>query len=233
MVPTQGAARRPWEGRPISQPTSLVKTRPSAGRPSRGQREQRLEELMEASLDCFLQNGYEATTIDQIAGDLGMSKRTVYTLFEDKAALFKAVVLRAIERYTIPSEELAQAVTADLRESLIAIALKRITSLSTPDSIKLQRILHAQAYRFPELIEASFERGPSKTVTMIADLLRRHAQTGEIDVADPDGTAAIFMSVVIGIPMRQMIRGGAPGKSEIEAQTIATIDLFFNGIAAR
>lgn len=188
---------------------------------------------MEAALQCFLENGYEATSIDQIAHQLGMSKRTVYALYEDKAALFKAAVLRAIDRYTVPCEDLEQVVTDDLRESLTAIARLRIADVATEDSLKLQRILNAQAYRFPELGQAAFKRGAGKTADLIARLFRRHAETGEIEVSDPDRMAIIFLSFVVGIPARLMIRGTVPSEEEIRDRTQFAIDLFFDGIAKR
>lgn len=188
---------------------------------------------MEAALTTFLQHGYEMTTIDQIANELGMSKRTVYALYKDKAALFKAAVLRAIERYSVSCDELEALITDDLRESLTAIARRHIANISTDDSLKLQRILNAQAYRFPELGDAAFRHGTGKTIDLLSRLFRKHAATGEIDVADPDRMAVVFLSFVVGIPARLMIRGTIPSQEEIEDRMQFAIDLLFKGIAAR
>jgi TetR/AcrR family transcriptional repressor of mexJK operon len=217
----------------IHRSANIVRSRPRAGRPSRAQQEQRHDELLEAALTTFLEHGYEATTIDQIAAELGMSKRTVYSLYQDKAALFKATVLRAIERYMVSSEELEPLITDDLRESLTAIARCHIKNISREGSLRLQRILNAQAYRFPELSEAAFRHGSSQTIQLLSGLFRRHAATGELDVADPDQMAVIFLSFVVGIPARLMIRGTIPSEEEIERRMLFAIDLLFKGIAAR
>ena len=39
-----------------------------------------------------------------MAAAIGMTKRTVYALYTDKAALFKAAVQQAIERWIVPRE---------------------------------------------------------------------------------------------------------------------------------
>lgn len=188
---------------------------------------------MEAALLSFLQNGYDATTIDEIANGLGMSKRTVYSLYKDKAALFKAAVLRAIERYSVSGDELEPLVTDNLRESLTVIARRHIAEVSSEESLKLQRILHAHAHRFPELSDAAFRHGSQRTIELLSRLFRRHADRGEIDVPDPDRMAVTFLSFVVGVPARMMIRGAKPSQEEIEDRMLFAIDLLFKGIAAR
>jgi AcrR family transcriptional regulator len=73
-----------------------VKT-PSAGSDLRAARVARTEtELMDAARSLFLQQGYVATTLAQIAERAGLAVRTVYVRFGTKAALFRRVVDRAL-----------------------------------------------------------------------------------------------------------------------------------------
>ena len=96
--------------------------RPRAGRPTREQAQARHEELLDCALDHFLDKGYEQATIEAIAGQVGMTKRTVYALYPDKAALFAAAVHRAIERYAITEERIAATDCGDLRQRLVTVA---------------------------------------------------------------------------------------------------------------
>jgi AcrR family transcriptional regulator len=48
--------------------------------------------LLEAALKLFSRHGYRRTSVDDIAQEAGVAKGTVYVYFNDKEALFKAVV---------------------------------------------------------------------------------------------------------------------------------------------
>jgi AcrR family transcriptional regulator len=74
-----------------------VKTPSSAGPDLRAARVARTEtELIDAARSLFLQQGYVATTLAQIAERAGLAARTVYVRFGTKAALFRRVVDRAL-----------------------------------------------------------------------------------------------------------------------------------------
>lgn len=207
--------------------------RPKAGRPTRAQQEERHATLLEAALEHFLDVGYDAARVDLIALGLGMSKRTVYSLYPDKAALFKAAVLRAIERHTVPADDLESVVTGELRSSLIAIARQRVATISAPISIKLQRILGTQVFRFPDLDDKAREKGLNRTAEVIANVFRTHAAKGEIDAPDPERLAIVFLSFVVGIPARNLIRGGVQSVEEIETMLEQMTDIFLYGTAPR
>jgi TetR/AcrR family transcriptional repressor of mexJK operon len=167
----------------------------TAGRPTREQAEARQEALLDTALDMFLEGGFERTTIDAIAANLGMTKRTVYARHADKAALFRASVERAIERYTIPLEALHAVDSGDLEETLTAIAYLRIAKIMSPEGLQMQRILNAEAPRFPEIFDRFYEQAARPTVDFLAHLLRRHAATGVVAIEDPDRAALAFLSL--------------------------------------
>src|ERR1043165_5259685 len=53
--------------------------------------------IMDAAARVFLERGYPGTSVDDIAAEAGVSKRTVYNVFDDKEQLFRAIIGRAIE----------------------------------------------------------------------------------------------------------------------------------------
>src|ERR1700733_10039359 len=75
-----------------------------AGRPTRDQAAARQLELLDTALDMFLDKGFEQTTMEAVAAAVGMTKRTIYARYDDKAALFLATVQRAIGRSIVPGE---------------------------------------------------------------------------------------------------------------------------------
>jgi AcrR family transcriptional regulator len=208
-------------------------TRPSAGRPTREQAEQRHTELLDRALELFLEKGFELATIDAIAAAVGMTKRTVYGLYADKTALFKATIQRAIERWIVPVETLRAAETDDLEATLIAVARIRMNNAVSPAGLRLQRIINSESYRFPEIFTIAYEQGSRPTIDFLADLLRRHARKKTIDVEKPEIAATAFLSMVVGGPLRAIVWGGNVDKAALEERIHYCVRLFLNGIKSR
>ncbi|MCB1901224.1 MAG: helix-turn-helix transcriptional regulator, partial [Rhodocyclaceae bacterium] len=58
----------------------------------RRRKEARPSELAAAALSLFVEKGYAATRLDEVAARAGVSKGTLYLYFDSKEALFKAVI---------------------------------------------------------------------------------------------------------------------------------------------
>jgi AcrR family transcriptional regulator len=210
------------------------KPRPGAGRPTREQAEQRHIELLDRALELFLENGFELATIEAIAASVGMTKRTVYARYEDKRALFKAAVQRAIERWIVPIETLQAAETDDLEETLVAIARIRMKNALSPAGLRLQRILNAESFRFPEIFTLANEQGTQPTIRYIADLLRRRTATGEVSVEEPEVAASAFMSMALSGATRPVVLGGGSvDEQSLERRLRYCVRLFMNGARPR
>src|SRR5450755_4232624 len=72
------------------------------GRPSRADALRLRQRILEVATELFLAEGYGSTTIEAVAVSAGISKRTFYHRFDDKAALFAAVVHRIIVQIRPP-----------------------------------------------------------------------------------------------------------------------------------
>ena len=66
---------------------------------------------LEAAIECFWQNGYEATSVRDLAEKMGLSAPSLYNAYGDKRALYE----RALERYL---DQSARALIKRLEESL-------------------------------------------------------------------------------------------------------------------
>jgi TetR/AcrR family transcriptional repressor of mexJK operon len=221
------------EGKKIRRETDELSARPRPGRPTRAQQAQRHEELLNAALDIFLDRGFDRATMEDIASCVSMSKRTLYARYDDKAALFRAAVRRAIDRYTISSETLDALDTGNLEDTLKAVARLRIANVATPIVTKLQRILTAQSYQFPEIAIEALDRGAGPTIDFLSALFLRHQATGEIVVEEPRRAALAFLSLVVGGPARMIVMGKIPADEEVEERTRFAVGLFLNGVRAR
>ena len=211
----------------------MVSHRPRAGRPTRQQAEARHEELLDHALDHFLDKGYEQATIEAIAADVGMTKRTVYARYNDKAALFTAAVERATERYAITDERIRATDTGDLEQTLVNIAMLRIDLVANPEGLKLQRVIQTESYRFPHIFSRTYELGALPTVRFLADLLARETAAGHMAIDEPMLAANTFMSMVVSGPVRFILAAMPLPREELDRRVRHAVRLFLNGALPR
>lgn len=203
------------------------------GRPTREQAKARHDALLETALDHFLDKGFEQATIDGIARDVGMTKRTIYARYADKTALFLAAVGLAIDRFTVPQAQIDATDTGDLEQTLVAIGWLRVEQVMTDNGLKLQRIINAESYRFPMIFSQSYEQSSLPTVRFLAALLERETAAGHLTIDAPVAAAGVFMSMVVGGPVRTITLGTPLNREEIDARIRYAVRLFLTGALSR
>lgn len=208
-------------------------TRPRAGRPTREQAEARHSQLLDRALDQFLDKGFEQATIEAIAASVGMTKRTVYARYADKVSLFRAAVRGAIERLAVPPERIRAADCGDLEQTLVKLARLRVDPVMTPDGLKLQRIINTESYRFPDIFTTAYELGPLPVVQFLAELLERETHAGRLAIDEPVLAANVFMSMVVGGPVRIIVSGNFLSRKEIDRRIRFAVRLFLDGARRR
>jgi TetR/AcrR family transcriptional regulator, mexJK operon transcriptional repressor len=200
------------------------------GRPSKADAEQLALRIVEAATELFFALGYGATTIEAVARRARVSKRTLYHRFEDKSALFGAVVHRTIERLRPPPEVplLRGANLAEILRGLADLVLH--AALATP-AIQLHRLIIAESSRFPHLAAVVTSQGASEeAIRLIAGLLERETRAGNLSLDNPTFAAQQFLHMVIAVPQRRaMGLGPAMTAAELDAWTHAVVNLFLNG----
>lgn len=72
---------------------------PRIGRPSHGAAERIEPDLLATTWKVFVEQGYARTTIEAVARDARMSKRTIYDRFDSKESLVEAAIRAALERW--------------------------------------------------------------------------------------------------------------------------------------
>ena len=63
------------------------------------EKEQRRNYILDAAEKMFFSRGYDNVSMDDIAGEIGLNKATLYIYFKNKESLFFAVVLRGALNY--------------------------------------------------------------------------------------------------------------------------------------
>jgi len=200
------------------------------GRPSREAAALLGERILDVATELFLAEGYGATSIEAVAQRARISKRTFYHRFPDKAALFGAVVHRIIEGLRPPADTPLYE-CGSLEEVLRRLARLILRAVLTPTALALNRLMVAEAQRFPELAAiVAREGGRAEVVGHIALLLEREARVGTLAIDWPEFAAEQFLQLVVSLPQRRALGlGTSMTKTELDAWADDCVNLFLNG----
>jgi AcrR family transcriptional regulator len=200
------------------------------GRPSRADALRLRQRILEAATELFLAEGYGSTTIEAVAARAGISKRTFYHRFDDKSALFAAVVHEIIEQIRPPAGvPLIEGAT--LRDVLRRLAGMIVRAALSPQAIALHRLVMAESARFPELVRAVHADGSAReATTLIGGLLAREPRDSTLSAEKRAFAAEQFISMVVTLPQRRAMGYGTPmTAAELDVWADKTVDLFLNG----
>ncbi len=165
--------------------------------------------ITEAATQAFLSQGYAAVSMDAVAAEAGVSKRTVYNHFPSKRELFRAVVaqlyagLLEAERGGLPADD-------PPGRALPRFARELLAHLRRPRVMGLLRLVVAEQQRFPELALDFHTEGKGPAIALLERYLAAQHQRGRLKV--PDATVAaqqflggvkegVFWPALLGLPV--------------------------------
>jgi TetR/AcrR family transcriptional regulator, mexJK operon transcriptional repressor len=193
------------------------------------------ELILDTAIDYFARHGYSATSVDDLAADAGVAKRTVYNLFGSKDELFRAVIRRTTEiAERFVDEQVRRPVgAAPLEEELRAFAVVHARAVLTPRVVAVRRLLIGEAVRFPDLAEDYFERVPRAVIRALAERLGRYGDAGLFSVPDAGTAAEHFAYLVFGARLdRALFEPGIASGEELESSARAGADAFLRAYRA-
>jgi AcrR family transcriptional regulator len=196
-----------------------------------GRSAQKRQAILDAATEVFLQKGYLATNMDEIAALAAVSKQTVYKNFPGKEILFVVIVSsvtnRASDRVHSEMPDLAEG--EDVAEYLRRYAYRQLAIVLTPRVMQLRRLVIGEVGRFPELARALFEGGPRRAMAAMAVLFERLADRGLLAIDDPAVAASQFNWLIMGEPLnRAMLLGdeAIPKPAELRRHAAAGVRVF-------
>lgn len=207
--------------------------RGSGGRPSQEEAVRRDARLVEIAAAMFMERGFDGTTIDAVAEAASIGKATLYARYRDKGALFAAVVQRQIDRWLSVNAPDLPGPGARVEDVLLAMGRRTVAAILIPEAIAINRIVTAQAIRFPELAHMSHREAWQRSNASIAAVLDHFARDGQIVVEDGEMAADLFLSLVVGRLSRLAILGIAIDPAQVDRRVEAAVSLFLNGVGTK
>lgn len=108
-------------------------------------------QILEAAKRCFRSIGFQATSVDRIAGEAGVSVGLLYRFFKSKGALIEAIVVEEAEAQLTQLSALIDSSRADTFE--ISHVVKRSLAQASPDRERMALMFEmaAELCRNPSL----------------------------------------------------------------------------------
>lgn len=166
------------------------------GRWSR-RKQARPAEIVEAALELFVEKGFVATKIEDIARRAGVTKGTPYLYFSNKEEIFKEVVRSALGARLAEAEEWVRQYRGPALDLLREALQRWWNNLADPRISGIPKLMMAEAGNFPELARFYGEEVILRGNRMLEEILQRGIVSGEFRTMDVEYTVQVLISPMI------------------------------------
>jgi len=183
----------------------VIKLRPpdsatvAAPRPPRWERRKQARpgELLDAALDLFVEKGYAATRLDDVAARAGVSKGTLYLYYAGKEELFKAVVRLNIVPLIEAFERDAALSTAGSAELLREFFRRWWISFGATRLAGIAKLVVGEAGNFPELARFFQQEVVLPNAALLRSIIERGVRQREFRAIDVDACVQLWMAPMV------------------------------------
>lgn len=199
-------------------------------------KEARPGELLDAALDLFVEKGFSAARVDEVAARAGVSKGTLFLYFQSKEDLFKAVVRENIvNQFPTWQEEFEvfQGSSADMLRYALLSWWERIGKTRASGITKL---VMSEAQNFPEIALFYQEEVIKPGNAMIRRILERGVHSGEFRQLDLEQAVHIIVAPMIFLMMWKHSMGACAASAKIvdpEQFIHMQVDVLLHGMTAQ
>ena len=165
--------------------------------PRKRRKEARPTELTAAALALFVEKGFSATRLEDVASRAGVSKGTLYLYFDSKEALFKAVIQEGILPVVAENEAIAakhQGSSFDLLEKLLDNWWGKI---GLTDFAGIPKLMVAEARNFPEVARFYYENVICRGRALVGAALERGMASGEFRRMEVETTIDVVIAPIL------------------------------------
>ena len=158
------------------------------------------QEILEAALDLFSVQGFEATSLSQIADAVGIRKASLYSHFENKQAILDALVRDVLDRYAqrcifaktdwdkYEDAEEEPALTLDSAAQMIMGQIRYI--LHDPHISRARKMLVMEQFQNAELAKLQTKQNYTDVMRYFTGLVKHLIRNGILTDDDPEIMAA-------------------------------------------
>jgi AcrR family transcriptional regulator len=185
------------------------------------------ERILAAARKIFLDGMPEHATMDAVAQQAGMSKKTIYREFKSQVELLGALLLENVaDLGDFPPPKSSEEVEVEL----YGILVRMVTHFTSPRSMALARLIISEVRRYPELMNASKPKGFPRE--KLANWLGSSVVRAKFQIEDPDDAAAMLFGMVMqdsGFKLMVVSNATMPPHL-IETRARRAVQIFLRGV---
>lgn len=208
---------------------------PQTGRRVAGEDPAKREQILDGAKRVFMEQGFEAASMNDITRAAGVSKGTIYVYFENKEDLFGDMIERERRRIT---ETVRHALDGrqPIAQALEEFGTLFATHMTADQTIRAMRMVIAANHRLPKLCSRFFSATPINPVSVLQEYLDRQIATGTLACDDTEHAAKQFIELTTVGLFKPRIFGAmeeAPPRALIERNVAAAIRVFLAAYGAK
>lgn len=191
----------------------------------------RPQELLEAALDLFVERGYAATRLEDVAARAGVSKGTLYLYFTNKEELFKAVVRENLFPILTEGEEIIDQFKGSSAELFREFILKWWEKVGETKLSGITKLMIAESGNFPEVTQFYHDEVILRSNAIIVRMLDRGIARGEFRRIDTDNANRVICAPIIMLMMWKHAFGACQAEPVSPQRYLDSfIDLLLRGL---
>jgi TetR/AcrR family transcriptional regulator, mexJK operon transcriptional repressor len=188
----------------------------------------RLAVLVTAAESVFLQKGYHAATMNDVAKAAGMSKKTIYELVDSKAELFFSILADHHEKIIFPAPKPGWTVADMLTANLLALG----RFMLEPAQVALIRLIMAEYTHSPDFGRLFMRSRLVKAKARLEDALASVAREQGVPAAEAKEGSAMLFGMALGEFHIGTLIGfrPPPSRQALEARIRRAVEIFLAGV---
>lgn len=200
----------------------------------RRRKDARPGELLDAALQVFVERGYSATRLDDVARRAGVTKGAMYLYFENKEALFKAMVRDRIVTSIAQTEQLLQDHQGSAREMLVLLLERWWQRVVEGPLSGMAKLVIGEVGTFPDLARFYHDEVISRNMKLFEHALRLGMARGEFRRMDPAMTVRLAIAPMLTAALWQHTFARCVEGEQFEPRRFfeAHVEVFLAGLAA-
>ena len=208
---------------------------PQAGRRAAGEDPAKREQILDGAKRVFMEQGFEAASMNDITRAAGVSKGTIYVYFENKEDLFGFMIERERRRITETVRHVLDG-RQPIEKTLEEFGMLFATHMTADQTIRAMRMVIAVTNRLPKLCSRFFSATPINPVSVLEEYLDRQVAAGTIICGDTALAAKQFIELTTVGLFKPRIFGAmeeVPPRAVIEKNVASAIKVFLAAYGAR
>lgn len=165
--------------------------------PRRRRKDARPSELTAAALDLFVEKGFAATRLDDVAARAGVSKGTLYLYFDSKEALFKAVIEEGIVPTLAAAEQRAAAFSGTASELLRHLLFGWWQEIGGTRLAGVPKLIISESRNFPEVAQYYHDQVIVRGRALLRSALQRGIANGEFRPLDVETAIDVIIAPLL------------------------------------